>query len=356
MRNKEEIQGRFKELQDRFGRGECSVSELEELELLMEDERSADHIQQHMYAELEEAQYPTVHTFNKSKLFDKIKGEIVVDKKEGKLRSLYLKLVQAAAILIVFVLGAGSLFVYERVTAEKPQPTSYCEIYAPLGSKSKVVLPDNSIVWLNAGSRLKYSNLFNQVDRNLTLEGEGYFKVAKNKKIPFRVDADHFIVEAVGTEFNVRAYKEDEAIVTSLVEGKVKLEHASEKIADNIYLNPNHKATFYKNKSKGNNRPRLIIRPNVDLSPNIAWKNNQLILNKERLEDLSVDLERMYDCKIHFNSEEIKSYMFSGTITDMGLNEILDVIKLSTPVNYEVKGKDVYIGRDNKRIGKFKKY
>ena len=74
--------------------------------------------------------------------------------------------------------------------------------------------------------------------------------MAKNKKIPFRVNAYDFIVEAVGTEFNVRAYEEDATIVTSLVEGKVKLEHASEKIADNIYLNPNHKATFYKLKIK----------------------------------------------------------------------------------------------------------
>ncbi len=352
------MQGRFKELLKRVNKDSLSLSELENLQKLMEDENNAADIKMQMFSELMEEKSPKEAVFNKEKLFDNIEKQIgtkdIASRKN--VRKLYLSLMKVAAIVISFVLGGVAILVYESNFKEVHTSIEYCEIVTPLGSKSKVVLPDSSIVWLNAGSKLRYSNLFNQQNRNLSLEGEGYFKVAKNKKIPFRVNASDFIVEAVGTEFNVRAYKEDDAIVTSLVEGKVKLEHASAKIADNIYLNPNHKATFYKDNTNRNKKPRLIIRPNVDLSPNIAWKNNQLILNKENLKDLSVDLERMYDCKIHFNSEDVKSFMFSGTITDMSLNEILDVIKMSTPVNYEVKGKNVYIKRDNQRIGKFKKY
>ena len=94
---------------------------------------------------------------------------------------------------------------------------SFCEVTAPLGSTSEIVLPDSSRVWLNAGSRIKYTTTFNQNNRMLYLEGEGYFRVAKNKQLPFVVDAYGFEVKAIGTEFNVKAYKEDAIIETTMV-------------------------------------------------------------------------------------------------------------------------------------------
>ena len=355
MKSEKEIQNRFKVLHERFLEGNCTSSELKELELLMEQNDSAGSIKDHMFLQLESESVSEEGVFNKNKLFDKISNQIETKEKpkEKNVRRLYVNLMRVAAVIISFVLGGTAFYLYQTNFNKVERVAEYCEIVTPLGAKTKVVLPDSSIVWLNAGSKLKYSNLFNETNRDLSLEGEAYFKVAKNKKIPFVVDAFGFEVEAVGTEFNVKAYKEEKAIETSLVEGKVKLSHRTEKIAKNIYLNPNHKATFYKVATNEKNKPRLIINTNVDLSPILAWRSNQLILDKELLKDLAVKLERMYDCKFYFDAEEIMNYEFTGSIHNLTLSEIMDIIKISSPIKYEIKGNDVFVKKDRKRTQNF---
>nr|WP_321412179.1 FecR family protein [uncultured Carboxylicivirga sp.] len=358
MRSEKEIQDRFTILHKQFVEGNCSVSELEELDALMEEHESANSIKSQMHSELEKEEFVREGAFNKDGLFEKIKSEI--DSQSGekinKVRKLYINLTRVAAIIISFVLGGAAFYLIQNNFNKEVPVVKFSEIVTPLGAKTKVVLPDGSIVWVNAGSRLKYSNLFNESNRKILLEGEAYFKVAKNKDLPFVVDAYGFLVEAVGTEFNVKAYEEEETIVTSLVEGKVKLNHKTEKIAKNVYLNPNHRATFYKSDTQEKSKPRLVINTNVDLTPIIAWRDNQLILDKELLKDLAVKLERMYDCKFHFDADEIRNYEFTGSINNLTLNEIMDVIKISSPIKYNIKGNDVYVRRDEQRSRKFTKY
>jgi transmembrane sensor len=92
-----------------------------------------------------------------------------------------------------------------------------------LGGRSEVILPDGSKVKLNAGSNISYSNNFGYAERNILLEGEGYFEVETNPQIPFVVEASGLKIKAFGTIFNVKAYPEEEEITTTLVEGMVKL-------------------------------------------------------------------------------------------------------------------------------------
>lgn len=355
MKSEKEIQNRFKVLHEQFLERKCSVSELKELEALMEQNDSANSIKNRMLLQLDREDYSGEGVFNKNKLFDRIISQVETEEKpkEYNIRRLYVNFIRVAAILLSFVAGGSALYLYQANINQVERVPEYCEIVTPLGAKTKVVLPDSSVVMLNAGSKLRYSNLFNETNRDLSLEGEAYFKVAKNKDIPFVVDAFGFEVEAVGTEFNVKAYKEEKVIETSLVEGKVKLSHKTEKIAKNIYLNPNHKATFYKVATNEKNKPRLIINTNVDLSPILAWRENQLILDKELLIDLAVKLERMYDCKFHFDAEEVMNYEFTGSIHNLTLNEIMDIIKISSPIKYDIKGNDVYVKKDRKRTQNF---
>ncbi|HEX3008177.1 MAG TPA: FecR family protein, partial [Bacteroidales bacterium] len=91
-----------------------------------------------------------------------------------------------AAIVIVALL-TGAMLSYLFFSKKNENPVSYYQVKAPLGGRSELTLPDGSVVWLNAGSSIRYDNRFNERNRNLYLEGEGYFKVAKNKKLPFIV-------------------------------------------------------------------------------------------------------------------------------------------------------------------------
>ena len=93
-----------------------------------------------------------------------------------------------------------------------------------MGSRAQFTLSDGTAVTLNAGSKLKYDNRFGIKDRIVQLEGEGYFKVAKDTKRPFIVKTSHLNVMALGTAFNVKAYSDDKTIETTLVEGSVKIE------------------------------------------------------------------------------------------------------------------------------------
>jgi len=233
-------------------------------------------------------------------------------------------------------------------------------------------LPDNSHVWLNAGSKIKYSTLFNQKDRTLFLEGEGYFKVAKNQVLPFIVDAFGFEVKAVGTEFNVKAYAKDATIVTTMVEGKVTLQHSTENILSGVYLVPNQKATFFKSKEtltvelikqikeskkELNYIPehRLVIDTKIDPKSIISWKDNRLIIEREQLSELAEKIGRKYNYNFEFRSEDIKHFSFSGTLEDETLPQVMNVIKLSSPIDYEIVGKTVIIERNENRVNEFKK-
>lgn len=262
----------------------------------------------------------------------------------------------AAIVVLSFVMGGLLVnFLNSRI---EPEPVSYCEIAAPLGAKSRVVLPDSSVVWLNAGSTLKYSTDFSKQERHVSLVGEGYFEVAKNERLPFKVNAHGFIVEVVGTEFNIQAYEDEPIIETILVDGQVKLDHERKIIDDRVFMSPNSKASFYKKQEDAiaNGDPRLVILTNIDPRPLIAWKNDQLIFENEMLKDLAVKLGRQYDYTFEFESTDVENYRFSGTLEDETLQQVMDVITLTSPISYKIKGKIVTINKDLKRTRNFKKH
>jgi transmembrane sensor len=129
----------------------------------------------------------------------------------------------AALIAAVFIIGAlGSYFVFINYYGASGE--IYTEISVPQGSRSQIVLPDNSRVWLNAGSRIKYPNDFNRTDRIVQLEGEAYFDVVSNPRKPFVVFTEHLRLRALGTAFNIKAYPEDEVVSATLVKGNVIVE------------------------------------------------------------------------------------------------------------------------------------
>jgi len=358
MEKNSTIEPRFTQLLEKLYAADCSLQELYELEAFFEKEQSVMALKKKMIQGLESDRFQASGHFISDQVFQKVRRQIEQKRaKDSRSVPLYLQITKIAAMVVLSFIMGGLLvnFLHNQV---EPEPVSYCEIAAPLGAKSRVVLPDSSVVWLNAGSTLRYSTAFSRLERNVSLVGEGYFEVATNEQLPFQVDAHGFLVEVVGTEFNIHAYEDEPIIETILVNGKVKLNHATENIGDQVFLEPNSKASFYKRREDAiaNGDPRMTILTNIDPRPLIAWKDDQLIFESEKLKDLAVKLGRKYDYSFEFESEDIEDYRFSGTLEDETLQQVMDVITITSPISYEIKGKVVTINKDLKRTRNFKKH
>ncbi|WP_423127990.1 FecR family protein [Gaoshiqia sp. Z1-71] len=288
MKNRQNIVSKFDDLLEKFQAGECSLTELYELQVYFQEEDLSRILRDEMSGRLEQESASSSVVFNSEQLFQKLEQQISLDKRQRKVRRLIVELnrIRVAAIIIFsFLLGGTAVFFLSDPLNEE-EVESFCEVVAPLGAKSRVILPDNSVVWLNAGSKLRYSTNFNKNDRNLSLEGEAYFQVTKNKLLPFVVDAFGFQVKAIGTEFNVKAYEEDPTIEATLIEGKAVLAHRTELITSDVCLGPRYKATFYRQDAGfeiKTGQPRLVISPNTDLRPLISWKDDRFFFRSESL-------------------------------------------------------------------------
>jgi ferric-dicitrate binding protein FerR (iron transport regulator) len=307
------------------------------------------------------------------KFKQRIKGPETQSDKSDKYRLIKAIMKYAAIIILAFSLG-GLIFHNKETKPAEQGGLSFSELIVPFGSRVLFTLPDGTEVTLNAGSRLKYDNIFGITDRVVNLEGEGYFKVAKDSERPFTVKTSHISVVALGTEFNVRAYSENKTIETTLVEGSLKIENIADDTGEEvIVLKPNQKVTYIKesstivnetNKSKSDldnkSAPepvqKTLITPelvaeDVNIEPIISWKENKWIFEQKCLSQIAIELERKFDVKIVFESERLKTVRFTGTILAEPIEQVLEVMSLSAPISYKLRGRVVTLsekkGHDN---------
>lgn len=321
--------------------------------------------------ELKDVDFDSIY----SKINDKINLNEISAPEVNKSRELLNIAFKAAAIFLVVVISSYLVYNIVRPNLLKNASRIQYEIKAPLGAKTEITLPDGSKVWLNAGSKLKYNAGFNVNNRDLSLDGEAFFNVHKNKELPFIVKTSYIDIKAVGTSFNVKAYEDEGTIETTLVEGKLALYQKTRKSsgAGEFVLEPNQRATFIKEKTSFQvtdvrkladelapeikiQRGKVYIIPKIDPQPIIAWKDNRMIIRGEEMESLIVKLERKYDVSILIEDEYVKKFRFSGTLNDETLQQVLDVIKLSAPIDYTIEGKTVIIKENEQSSKRFKKF
>lgn len=232
----------------------------------------------------------------------------------------------AAAASIALIFGTGGYFAARHADKEV-----FYKVVAENGQKSTVSLPDGSSVKLNSGSSICYSSHFNRDNRNITLEGEAYFDVAKNPDVPFVVYAKEMAVTALGTKFNVRAYDNDSRIVATLVQGRIKTE------ADGDYriINANNSVTYDKLTQT------LVTEKVYDTDIAIAWTENRIFFDNESLEEIAQRLERLYDIDVVFNDDKCKSQRFNGRVRNNSLENILSLISSTSDVSSRFDGNTV---------------
>lgn len=318
--------------------------------------------------------------FNKAKyeewkkLSEKLPGEIRT--MPAIIISPVQKFIRIAAIFLLLV-SIGSLSAWRITTKHLHNFVNrdiVHQISVPKGSNSEVVLPDGTKVSLNAGSTLSYKGSYGLTDRSVNLIGEGYFDVVTDPEVPFIVEAQGLRIKALGTKFNVKAYPEEKAIITTLVEGIVLIEGKGV----NLRLTPSQKATYVKSgetqlsqgveekpegriktsipgeQIKPSEAPKVKLASNVDVMELTAWKDGRLVFNSEKLSTLSVLLERKFNVSININSEELLNNRFTGTFHKETLEQILDIINLSAPIKYQIEKGIVLIKIDEKRRAIYK--
>ena len=261
-----------------------------------------------------------------------------------------------AAVAAIFLVISGTLC-YHLLSRSSRASEVYQEIIVPLGSRARLVLPDGSQVSLNAGSTFRYKNNFDVKSRDVWLDGEGFFDVQKSAT-PFIVHSGKVQIKAVGTSFNVRAYSSDQVVETTLVSGKIVVtgigQHR-ESAEEGMTLLPNQKLIVsnlpeLQDSSDANNGEQLpdeertvIWKKKIDPAPEISWKDNRWVVNREDLSSLAVKLERRFDVEIVFKDEQLKSFRYNGSLPDLSLEQVLKVMSLASPIDYSVNEKTVVI-------------
>ena len=282
-----------------------------------------------------------IKTVDYKKIFNKItdntreelwNGKVIeLQEYKNKYRSLrksYLLFLRIASVIFIASFIAAGLYILN-----KAGESSYSEIIAPRGQKSKAVLEDGTIAWLNSGSTIRYSSNYNKRNREIELTGEAYFNVAKNNRLPFIVRTSDIKVRALGTNFDLMAYPEDETLSVTLVEGEVQINAPDNKT---VKLSANQKAIY--DKSENN-----FMIEKVDPVFSISWKDNMLKFDNEPLPDILTHLERWYDVKFYYPENVLESQRFTLTIKTESLREVLDLIRISTPIRFKIEVDSVYI-------------
>jgi transmembrane sensor len=273
--------------------------------------------------------------------------------------SVFLKI--AALFILAYGLGLATYTLVRKDNYKLNDETT--KISAPIGSKSKITLPDGTQVWLNAGSTISYSGNFNKVNRDIELEGEAYFDVVKNKNLPFIVKTNDIRVKVLGTAFNIKAYPDEGSAETTLVRGSLIVENNSKnnKVQRTV-LSPNQRATFIKSQGKvfltetekkslreekvEKVEGTILLSKKVDTEVFTAWKDNRLIIRNESFESLVLRLERWYGVQIQIKNDEIKNYHFNGTIENETIQDVLEIIKYTLPIKYSIQHNIIAIWND----------
>lgn len=285
-------------------------------------------------------------------------------KKQQKVQSL--KILSRAAILVIGI-ALGTLLTYLGIVGAKLdgrvarlQPkTINCDtiiIEANKGSRSEVLLPDRSKVWLNNGSKIKLLPEFYSGKRDVYLIGEAYFDIAKKGKNDFfRVKTSDIQIKVLGTEFNLKAYPEEGTIETTLEEGSVVIEKKVNNTPVQIArLEPNEKAVFIKKQSQisvkqekltgskekreamgqAPRKEKLIIRENIDTKLYTSWKEGHLVFKDESFKDIITRMERWYDVTIKINDKDLENLEFTANFKNETIHQALYALKLTHPFTY----------------------
>lgn len=263
------------------------------------------------------------------------------------------------AFAFVLLLGGLFFFLQRNVVSTDPVFKPFNNVVSTrYGSKSKLILPDGSQVWLNAGTKLIYPNNFLQDSREVSLSGEAYFDVVHDEKRPFIIHTRKLDIRVLGTAFNVKSYPEDKTTETTLIRGAVAI-FFKDRPEEKIILKPNEKI-IVANEPVGDSSARLspaalhgglplvtlsrlTVHAQDSLVVETAWVQNKLVFEDESFTAVAARMERWYAVRFHFQDERVKQLHFTGIFERESLPEALEALRLSAHFRYRIDKEQVFI-------------
>lgn len=270
----------------------------------------------------------------KTKIRERIFGAESIPKKTIRWKT---TLTRIAAVLFIPLLISSVYLFYLFSQGDMPdRQNAMQQVFATPGSRVHFILPDSSEVWLNSGSTLEYPiNMNRQKQRKVKLSGQGYFNVTHDIKHPFVVEAGELNIKVLGTSFDVSAYPNDPFINSTLEIGSIALLDSYGK--EVARLNPGQKAILDK-------QSRKLFIENVDTRLITSWKDGKLIFKNTPLAEVTRQLERWFNCHISVSPQLFNSgILYTATIKDETLGEVLKMIEISTSVTTKVENRKVTI-------------
>lgn len=261
---------------------------------------------------------------------------VVMPAKNGSIHRLWKRSLVAA--VIVLVAGCIGYWYVARENGNTAQ-ASLLEKNNARGTKSIMVLPDGSKIWLNADSKVKYPPSFTGHLREVYLSGEAFFEVTKNPQKPFVIHLNKGTVRVLGTSFNIRAYENEKVIETSVATGRVAfIPDRSTRIQqpDTIFITPNNKVRYTLNDNQVKVEPTAAAEDK-------AWTEGKLIFKALTLEEIAIELERNFGKKVVFVDEEPKHYRLTGAFENNSLEDILFYLSKTKNFNYTITNSELLI-------------
>ena len=232
---------------------------------------------------------------------------------------------RAAAILFIPLLVTLMLQYWGGNEQELAQ---IMEVKTNPGMMTSLTLPDGTLVYLNSESTLSYPSRFDNDTRNVTLQGEAYFEVAKNPEKKFIVSTSHQSqIEVLGTHFNVEAYEKEDRISATLVEGKIGFIYKSNDVSKKVLMDPGQKLVY----DSKDNKVQLY---STSGESEIAWKEGKIIFRNTPLEEGLRMLEKRYNVEFIIKNDRLKGDSFTGTFTNQRLERILEYFQLSSQIRW----------------------
>jgi transmembrane sensor len=197
--------------------------------------------------------------------------------------------------------------------------------------KKEVFLPDSSRVWLNKNTTLTYSENYNEKDRNVTLEGEAFFEVKKDKEKPFIVSGKVSRTQVLGTSFNVRSLKNEASDEIKVIEGKVSFAYMKEQKQEEVLLLAGDKAVTQENGK--------IEKTKIQDENFLSWQSDKLAFDNTPLQEVVTDLENYFNVPVIIQNPDLHTCKFTGTFTKPQIEEIMKVLSVSINLSYSKKDK-----------------
>jgi ferric-dicitrate binding protein FerR (iron transport regulator) len=243
-------------------------------------------------------------------------------KKKDKIYQLYRWASQVAAVLFVPVLVLSLFLLLNKKTPDGQFAT--LEIIAPKGARVNFELPDGTTGFLNSGSTLNYSSAFAH-NRHLQLSGEAYFDVAHDQSHPFIIEANKNVIQVVGTKFNLTAYPSETNTELVLEEGKVLFKSPAMKSA--VDLLPGQRLTEKNGK---------VELEEVETWKYSAWKEGKLVFRNDSMKELARRISLWYNVDVDVDDSGLEAYTFRGVFEDDPLEEVLRLLKMTSPIDYKI--------------------